>query len=280
MKQCNCALCNAPVTVLDGMRETVCPKCGNVIRLEQQRRISRSKYQLIVLILLLAVMGGMWAYVGTRGSAGSQSAGVAQPASQWIEYIGGEPRAADIDRRHFNLFEYHVDDTVRIVTTVYMSGSGSTRTSMWSPWFRPGDEMLSVDFIHARLVEQSPYSEEYHGVLNTCYKYIIDTQSDHYGYDMLTNRGYLHVRETDRLLSIGNDPQAYYAQDIVAVAIPQSATVTSIYDYEPYRHIALDGWDIYYYDATDISSHVSIHITYVPGGDAPELDWAEVEAAR
>ena len=285
MKKCNCALCNTPVTITDGMTETVCSKCNNVIRLDdirqkQRRRIRRPKYQLIILALLLVVMGGMWAYVGTRDSGGSQSSGGIQPVSKWIEYIGGERHASAASRRFFNLYEFHADDTVRIVALVNSSGDEGRQRYLGGPWLRSYADLLSVGFINSQLMNQSSLEVEYRGSTYYYYTYIVNVSRNPYGYDTLVNQGYLHVRETDRLLSIGADPYSYCDQLITAVAIPQTANVTSIYDSQPYRHIIVGEWDVFYYDITNISSHVSIHISYIPGEDAPELDWAEVEAAR
>jgi hypothetical protein len=267
------------------MRETVCQKCGNILRLddvrqEQRHRMSKSKYQLIILIVLLAVMGSVWAYVGTRDSSGSQSSGVAQPASEWIEYIGGEQRAADVKTSQFYLWEFHPDDTVRQVRMLLRQNVQGQKVAIGGPWLESYDDILSFSVINGSLIDKTPQERDNRGVMNYFYSYYILVNDDQYGFDILTKAGYLHIRETDRLLSIGADPQTYDAQYIHAIAIPQSATVTSIYDYEPYRHIVLGGWDVYYYDVTDISSHVSIHITYVSGEDALELSWSEVEAAR
>ncbi|MEA1958358.1 MAG: zinc ribbon domain-containing protein [Chloroflexota bacterium] len=281
--QYKCDKCGADFEVEDGMTEATCPKCGNVVEHRSsnlKRRIRSPKYQLGILLALLAIMAGVWASVDIGDSGGAQSSCVSEPGTDWIEYIGGEPRAADIGRVSFDLYQCNSDDTVRIVNIKLIPGDGGTVTNIWSPWFRPGDELLTVDFINAELIEQYPYEEEYYGRLDTCYKYIVEAADDHYGYDMLTNHAYLHIRSTDRLLSIGPNPQSYYAQDIIAVAVPLSANVTSIYNYSPYRHITLDDWDVFYYDVTDITSHVSIHIAYIPGEDAPPLNWSEVEALR
>jgi hypothetical protein len=285
MKKCNCALCNTPVIILDGMTEAACSKCGNIVRLDdirqkQRRRISRSKYQLILLVLLLAVMGGVWAYVGTRDSGGPQSSGVYQSASKWIEYIGGEPRATDVTPSQFYLWEFHSDDTVRQVRMVSRPNISGRQIAIGGPWLKSYDDILSFTLINGTLIDQTSQERDNRGVMNYCYSYYILANDDRYGFDILTNQGYLHVRETDRLLSIGADPQSYDAQYIHAIAISQTANVTSIYDSQPYRHIIVGEWDVFYYDITNISSHVSIHISYIPGEDAPELDWAEVEAAR
>ena len=104
---------------------------------------------------------------------------------------------------------------------------------------------------------------------------------DQFGYDMLVNNlPHLHTKHVHRLLSVGYDPELYYAQRIDAVAIPRSAKILDIYDHEPYRHLVIGDWDIFYYDTTDICRHVSIHIRYELGEDASPLDWAEVEAQR
>lgn len=283
MEQNKCPLCGKEITILQGAREVVCPKCGNVIPLQapaSKPRIRRPKYQIGMLLILIAILAGVWVCVGSGDSGKSQPQAASVPASSWIEDIGGEPHAANAGRVSFTLYQFNSDDTVRIVNTKLIPGDGGTTTNIWSPWLRPGDEMLDVDFINAVLISQYSYEEEYHGRLDTCYNYAVKAWDDHYGYDMLTARGYLHVRETDRLISIGSDPQDYYSQDIAAVAVPLGANITSIYDYQPYRHITLDQWDVFYYDTTDITSHVSIHIAYIPGDDAPSLDWADVEELR
>jgi hypothetical protein len=226
------------------------------------------------------MMGGVWAYIGTGDSGGSQSSGVAQPASEWIEYIGGEPHASVVGRCFFDLYEFHEDDAVRIVALVNASGDEGKQRYLGGPWLRSYDDLLSIGFINSQLVNQFAHEEEYHGNTYYYYYYAVNVSGSPYGYYALVNQGYLHVRETDRLLSIGADPYPYCDQRITAVAIPQTANVTSIYDYQPYRHITLDEWNIFYYDMTDISSHISIHVTYEPSEDALELDWAEVEASR
>jgi len=271
------------ITVLEGARNVVCPKCGNLVSFgspDPRRFIRSSKCQLGILIALIAIMSGVWVCVGMGDSAVSQPSGVSEPGVDWIEYIGGDPRASDVGRVSFDLYQFNSDDTVRIVNMKSVPGDGGTVTNIWSPWFRPGDEPLSVDFINAELVTQSLYEEEYYDRLDTCYKYTVEVADDRYGYDMLTNHAYLHIRSADRLLSIGPNPQSYYAQDIIAIAVPLSADITGIYDYKPYRHIILDDWGVFYYDVTDITSHVSIHMAYVPGDDAPPLDRGEAEALR
>lgn len=87
----NCPLCNTPVNVLDGMTEAICSNCGNVFRFSsvkiKKRRIRRAKYQLIVLVLLLAVMGSVWTYVATRGSSEVAPDGIAALAFGQIDSI-------------------------------------------------------------------------------------------------------------------------------------------------------------------------------------------------
>jgi len=81
------------------------------------------------------------------------------------------------------------------------------------------------------------------------------------------------------LISIGCDPQPYYAQNIIAVALPVESNITSIEDYQPYQSITLEEWNILYYDVTDSNGHIPIHITFDPAGKPPSLDWTEMEEA-
>lgn len=146
--------------------------------------------------------------------------------------------------------------------------------------------MLALDIIGGILKDQVTYEDEYRGNTYQYIQYHILAAQDQFGYEMiLDDPPHLHTKargtvRPDRLISIGCDPSSYYYQWVEAVAIPSDAEVTSVHDYQPYRHIQIGDWDIFYYDISNIHSHVSIHITYVPTGDGLPLYWAEVEANR
>ena len=205
--------------------------------------------------------------------------------AELVPIIGGEPRLSYFTPRMFKLFEFHSDDSVRIVEIVTEDNVIGSRVNILGPYMKSDDESLDIEFINAELVERTIYTDVYRDKTWYYYQYAVIPTQNTYGYDALTDKKFLHTMQqgkprSDRLISIGTDPQSYYEQWIAAVAIPLDAEVTRVSDYQPYRHITLENWDVYYYDTTEITSHVSFHITYDPGEDAPSLDWAEVEASR
>jgi hypothetical protein len=212
-------------------------------------------------------MAGAWLYVGPLAP---------EPGLD----LNGQARAANVAPHRFSLWELHPDDTARVVELFTFPGIATAQTKVNSPNLISGDEVISFDPIGGRLVSQTIHEGVYHGRPYRVSQYTLHTSRDRYGYDMLIDHPpHLHINGANRLISIGVDPKSF-AQEIFAVAIPVDARLRRIYDHQPYRHVTMAGWDIFYYDVTDIRAHVSIHITYRPAGDAPPLDWAAVEAAR
>lgn len=87
----------------------------------------------------------------------------------------------------------------------------------------------------------------------------------------------------EMILSLGTQPQDYYSQFIVAVALPPGADVTDVPDYEPYREARIGGWSVTYFDTTDVTGGEAIRVTYhLAGADSPppELDPRRVDARR
>jgi hypothetical protein len=230
-----------------------------------------------VLVVLVSIL--IWLSIDDTSNNHSATLPVNQPASEWLN-IGGEPRAYNISQRSFDLWELYADDSVRFINLYYDSNGAGHDKWFWGPSLRPGDNVLSFKTINGQLISQETYEEEYRGNSYYYIGYVVRASQNESGIEMLLRPPHLHIRETDRLISIGIDPQTKYAQDIIAVAIPSSANITRIYDYQPYRHITIDEWDVFYYDVTFIQGHVSIHISYVPSGNASPLDWTEVEASR
>jgi len=198
--------------------------------------------------------------------------------------MGGEPRASNVTPRLFYLWEFYPDDTVRVVKTITEHNVSGSLVSIDSPALKSTDQIISVDMINGQLLTQSTFEFGDRGRMRVKYKLI--ASQNQYGYEtLLDDPVHLHTTvkgepRPDRLLSIGYDPQSYFGEHIVAVAIPLEMRIISVHDYPPYRHITMGGWDVFYYDVTDIASHISIHILYEPCGNASTLDWVEVEAGR
>jgi DNA-directed RNA polymerase subunit RPC12/RpoP len=272
LSQYCCPRCKTPVVVPEGQPGVLCPNCHAAVMLEDIQRQPQprrgSPALRIILVAAILAMVGVWLYVGPLAP---------EPGVN----LTGESRATSVTPRRFVLWELHADDTIRVVELLTQS-----RVEKGLPYqvcgqtLRPEDDILSQEWIGGRLTDKHIFEEVYHGktYLRTCYW--LSASSNHYGYDMHINHPpHLHIRDNERLISLGIEPKSY-AQEIIVVAIPVNARLMRIYDYQPYRHITLEGWDAFYYDTTEISKHVSIHITYRPGDDVPPLDWATVEASR
>jgi hypothetical protein len=221
----------------------------------------------IALIAAIIVMLGVWLYIGPLAP---------EPGLN----LGEQPRATTATPRRFALWELHADDTVRVVELIARPEVKKGLYMVSGQPLRPGDEVLSVEWIGGELAYQDAFSNVCRGKTYLQTQYSLRVSSNPYGYDMRINHPpHLHINDGGRLISLGVDPKAY-AQEIIAVAIPVDARLKRIYDYQPYQHLTLAGWDVFYYDTTDIQGHISIHIRYSPSNDAPSLDWTEVEANR
>lgn len=239
-----------------------------------------SKKRLLGMSILLLILIGVFVYMLLDSRSTPNK--FAHNPSPWLD-PGGESKASNVTPRCFSLWELYSDDTVRFIETFYDQDASGSYRYVDTPPLLPGEDPQYVKIIEGELINESIHQYEYKGNFYEWTWYTIMPTQNHYGCEALLDAPpHLHTDRPDRLISIGYDPQpySYYAQDITAIAIPISANVTSIYDYQPYRHIEIDEWDVFYYDTTDIAGHVSIHITYEPGNESSPLDCTEVEASR
>ena len=272
MSQRRCPRCKTSVAVPDGQRGVLCPNCRTAVMAEgpqPQHRAPRGWPALrIVLIAAIIIIAGVWLYIGPLAP---------EPGIN----LEGAPRATDVTPRRFVLWELHADDTVRVVELLAQSHvEEGIPYQICGQSLRPEDITLTQKWIGGEVADRQTSEEVYRGKTyqRTCYW--LSASSNRYGYDMrIDHPPHLHIRGTERLISLGIDRKSY-AQEIIVVAIPTSARLKRIYDYQPYRHITMDEWDVFYYDTSQITGHISIHIAYRPGNDASALDWAAVEASR
>ncbi len=239
-----------------------------------------------VLFIVIAVAGlGASALRGGLGVVGGDSGGGGGGGGG-----GGPGQPVVPDQRAprgsyalymFELWELHPTDVVRIVN-VHDSkyATRGSEVEMGTPMLRPGDDVLAFAPINAELIDRRVEQPTYNGVTYMAFVYRLRLSGRRYGYDAAINHPpHLHVEEGTRLISIGVDP-SNYEQSIVAVAIPADSTARQVYDFQPYRQARFGGWDVYYYNVSQVRSHVSIHIRYYPGTDQAALDWPWVESER
>ncbi|MBN1878105.1 MAG: hypothetical protein JXA33_28040 [Anaerolineae bacterium] len=222
-----------------------------------------------VLGVLLVIMTGIWLYVG--------------PFSPEPQLKSDQlPHAISNTPRRFVLWELHADDTVRVVEIVTEDQALDAEMSLYSPNISSTDDILTFTSLGGQLTTQPTLQQEvYRNKTYLRYLYKMYVAADRYGYALqMAHPPHLHINGKWRIISLGIDPKPYYAQEIIAVAVPAAAHIKNIYDYQPYRHITLDDWDVYYYDTSHIQQHISIHIRYRPAADVPALNWKTVEAQR
>lgn len=222
-----------------------------------------------LLVILLVIAVSLWLYVG--------------PLAPEPKVSGAQtPRAATVTPRCFKLWELHPEDMARSVEVVTAPSAIRTQVRLYGPSLRATDAIVSFAAIGGELTQPPILSQEtYRGQTYQRPEYVLRTVSDRYGYDLVAaHPPHLHDQGAQRTFSLGIDPHAEYAQEIIAVALPAAARIESLYDYKPYRQVALAGWDVFYYDVSAITRHISIHIRYRPAEDLPVLDWQAVAAQR
>jgi hypothetical protein len=249
--------------------------------------------RLFLILTILASCGMLSYYVFQQASDPTQtespsSGGIAAYINDVVEGLfpepgtdlQGKPHARNVSPRRFSLWELHASDSVRIVDIVTDPKKKGQRFWVTGPSLRPTDKILSEQIIGGRLLKRANSADDYQGVSYLRPGFYVRSTSDSVGCDMWVKKPpHLHLIEEDRLISIGVAPKDYQ-QEIIAVAIPIDSQIIFLKDYQPYRHIIMGDWDIFYYDVSNIEEHVSIHIAYRPGDKANPLDWPNVELRR
>ncbi|MCP4229991.1 MAG: hypothetical protein GY771_07565 [bacterium] len=297
MTKYHCPRCKTPVVIPKGRPGGVCKKCRRAVLIkdiQDQPQTGMLYLRLFLALVIMASCGLLSFYVVTRFygielGPGTQFDQLVSEVEYEVfdslvpepgENLKGKPRARNVTPRHLSLWELHANDTVRIVeVTIDPSAKGS---KIWlpGPSMDFGQRETFVQMMGGTLLQEHTSEETYMGQTYSRTRYELKVSRNEFGYDMQVKRpSHLHINGDDRLISLGIEPKSY-AQEIIAVAIPVEARITSIYDFQPYRHITLGKWDVFYYDTSQISRHVSIHISYRSVNDASSLNWAAVEARR
>lgn len=289
MSKYRCPRCNTPVIIPEGRPGGICKKCRRAVLLEELQQKPETGFlylRLFLILIILASCGLLTFYVLQQTNTVSPIEGISfaditsslfpEPGTD----IQGEPRARNVWPRRFSLWELHASDNVRIVDIVTNPDKKGQQFRVSGPSLRADDKILSEQIVGGRLLKRENYDDTYRGVTYVRSNFLVQSTSDNVGYDMWVKAPpHLHISEDSRLISIGVDPKDY-RQEIIAVAIPIDSQVTRISDYQPYRHVTMGDWDIFYYDVSNIGGHISIHIAYLPGGKADTLNWPHVELRR
>lgn len=220
--------------------------------------------------------------------------------------LGGMSRNKSVLPRNTDIWMADSDGTLRFVTLVYPvkspDGVSSGVSTVAGPYVKTADDILESKSIGALSAnsEIMPGTDSDSGNVYEYFWLEQDPDSELYGLDVLTaNSPYITPDAEDatlKTISMGAAKQDYYAQTIVVIAFAPGTRVDNIVQapqassgqatpvpevfLRPYRRINLNGWLVYYFDTTSLSSDQTIRIQYRLGVGSAKLDYYEVDAKR
>jgi hypothetical protein len=220
--------------------------------------------------------------------------------------MGGISRNESVLPRTTDIWIADADDTLRFVTLRYPlsspDGTFGGVAPVAGPYVKAAEDILESESIGAISADSEilPGTDNDSGHVYENFWLEQDPDSEVYGLDILTtNSPYITVDAQDsniKTLSMGASIQDYYAQSIVAIAFAPGTQIDNIVQtvqvtpgqatpmpevlLRPYRRINLNGWLVYYFDTTSLSSDQSIRIQYRLGRGSAKLDYFEVDAKR
>ncbi len=226
---------------------------------------------LIIILLLVVVIGGLTV------------------ASLTGAFQGGVRLNTAATPRNIDVWAVYPDDTLRFVTLFHPLPGAGTSVDVAGPLVQSEENVLSAEVIgEGELLSTEFLPGPGQDSIFVYPQYTISREPQDespYGVDVLTDQPpYLAadpVLPTQRVLSLGTAPHPYYAQVVVAVALPAGTQVVAIDGLQPYRETRVRGWDLYYFDITTAAADDAIGVTYIPAaGQPPELDIERIEQQR
>jgi ligand-binding sensor domain-containing protein len=219
--------------------------------------------------------------------------------------LGGMSRNKSVLPRNTDIWIADADGTLRFVTLVFPvkgpDGTSSGGAPVAGPYVKAAKDILESKSIGALSAntEILPGKDNDSGNVYESFWVEQDPASEVYGIDVLTTNS-PYITDTQdaniKALSMGASKQDYYAQRIVAIAFAPGTQIDNIGQtvqaaadqatpvpevfLRPYRRFNLNGWIVYYFDTTSLSSDQTIRIRYQIGRGSAKLDYLEVDAKR
>lgn len=220
--------------------------------------------------------------------------------------LGGAGRSKDVLPRNTDIWIIDAEGGLRFVTLVFPAkdetGVSDVTFPVAGPYVSQAGDIAEAKTIGALTSssEMMPGTDSDSSHVYEQFWLERDPASEVYGLDILTtNSPYITALNSEdpeaKTLSMGASKQEYYAQVVVAIAFAPGTKIDSIVQTQtasgqatpvpesflrPYRRINLNGWLIYYYDTTSLTSDQTIRIQYRSGKGSSNLDIYEVDARR
>jgi hypothetical protein len=199
-------------------------------------------------------------------------------------------RNTDATPRYIDIWALYPSDEVRFVSRFHQALLANEEVQVVGPLMPSADVIVSAEPLGGTIAstETLPGTEHDSSLAYNLYTLTRDAGDAPYGIDVRTTQSpYVTVNPDnpeERIFSIGTVPQDYYAQVIVAVALPADAEVVSTPaagEMESYRFATVAGWQVYYFDVTDASGEEAIRLTYrLPDGEPAALNPVRIDRRR
>lgn len=199
-------------------------------------------------------------------------------------------RNLDETPRYIDLWALYPGDEVRFVSRFHPAQIGNEAVEVVGPLVPSAGAVLSADPIGGQIISTETLEGPGHDAALVYNLYTLSRGSggDVYGIDVRSSASpYITADPAapdQRIFSIGTVTQDYYAQVVVAVALPTDAEVVSAPsspDMESYRYAVVGGWQVYYFDVTSATGQEAIRLTYrMPSGEPSPLNAARIDRRR
>jgi hypothetical protein len=200
-------------------------------------------------------------------------------------------RNTDATPRYIDIWALYPDDEVRFVSRFHQALLANEEVQVVGPLVSSADVIQSAEALGGTIAstETLPGTEHDSNLVYNLYTLTRDAGEAPYGIDVRSTQSpYVTVspdNPEERIFSIGTVPQDYYAQVVVAVALPADAEVVNSTpaagEMESYRFATVAGWRVYYFDVTDASGAEAIRLTYrLPDSEPAALNPARIDRQR
>src|SRR5574341_69021 len=202
--------------------------------------------------------------------------------------------------RNMDIWAVYPDDSVRFVSIFYPTvgeTAQSISVDVAGPLMRRGDDLIVASVFGGSLLatEILPGPGGDSAYVYERYTLAYESSGAPYGVDIkVVSPPYLGFKADKgfKRVALGADPQDYYTQLIVAVALPPGSQFKGFSfndpDYQtpimrPYRRARINGWIVFYYDTTSLTERSTINIDYIapaPTTTVQDFDFFAVEGGR
>lgn len=242
---------------------------------------------ILLAILLLIVLVGSGSAAGLIAAQGSE-----QGVAEGRRNTGVVPRTIDV-------WAVYPDESLRLVSVYHPPAAAAGETVEIAGPLIDGEEAVTAHGVFGADLVSLDYPEGPDHDAELVYpRFTVQRGPGNaaYGVDVTVSPApYLTADPTiadGYILSLGLKQPGYYQQMVVAVALPPGTTVSDTPGLQPYRQARVAGWDVFYFDVTDVGTEadagsdtdaaqaIRLAFTFPAEPATPTLRWRRIDAMR